>query len=226
MSTSKEFALYSYFRSSASYRVRIALEIKSIDYEYRTIHLLNNGGEQHSAEYLKLNPSREVPTLVHYAIGSPEPIVLGQSVAIIDYLDQKVPTPRLFPPSSQQRGLVLQACEIMNSGSQPLHNLRVLKKLVDDFKISEDQKTEWTRHWINYGLQSFEATVKPHSGKFSFGDTVTAADCFLIPQLANADRFQVSTAPYPVLEKIRSSCEKIPAFAKASPSAQSDSPKT
>lgn len=226
MSTSKEFVLYSYFRSSASYRVRIALEIKSIDYEYRTIHLLNNGGEQHGADYTKLNPSREVPTLIHNAAASSSPIVLGQSVAIIDYLDRAVPTPRLFPENAHHRALVLQACEIINSGSQPLHNLRVLKKLVDDFKISEDQKTEWTRHWIRYGFEAFEAAVKAHSGKFSFGDSVTAADCFLIPQLANADRFQISTAPYPILEKIRANCEKIPAFVKASPAQQMDFPKT
>lgn len=140
----KEFALYSYFRSSASYRVRIALGLKGIDYEYRAVHLLNNGGEQLKAEYALINPSHEVPTLIHKKDG--QEFAVGQSVAIVDYLDRVAPLPPLFPQDPAERAKVLQVCEIVNSGIQPLHNLRVLKLLSTKFGADENQKNDWTRH--------------------------------------------------------------------------------
>lgn len=218
----KEFALYSYFRSSASYRVRIALGLKKIDYEYRPVHLLNDGGEQLKSDYAALNPSREVPTLVHRTGGREQ--MIGQSVAIIDYLDQIVPNPSLFSDQPDKRAQILQACEIVNSGVQPLHNLRVLKRLSEKFNATEEQKNEWTRHWISYGLEALEKFLTPHAREFSFGDRPTAADCFLIPNLANADRFQVDLSPYPTLLRIRMSCDQITAFVQASPANVPDSP--
>ena len=218
MTTPTDFVLFTYFRSSASYRVRIALNMKKISYEPRIIHLVNNGGEQYAADYAKLNPSREVPTLVHKGHA------IGQSLAIIDYLDQVAPVPRMFPIEPLKRALVLQACEIINSGAQPIANLRVQKALVEKFGATDVQKEEWTKHWIQYGLETLEAFLKPHAGKFSFGDEVTAADCVLMPHMFNADRFKVPTAAYPTLERIRGNCETLEAFKKAAPSQQPDAP--
>jgi maleylacetoacetate isomerase len=214
------FILYSYFRSSASYRVRIALNLKNIPYEYRAVHLLHGGGEQHSEAYRRINPSREVPTLVHGEN------VIGQSVAIIDYLDRVVPAPPLFPKDPFQRALVMQACEIANSGAQPLHNLRVLNLLGERFGADLDQKNEWAKHWVTYGLESLETMLSVTSGKFSFGDQPSAADCFVMPHIAGADRYEIPLTPYPALAKIRANCDALEAFAKAAPFVQPDAPKT
>ena len=220
MNTSTDFILYTYFRSSASYRVRIALGLKGISYEQRAVHLVNNGGEQYGSEYTKLNPSREVPTLLHKGKA------IGQSMAILDYLDQVTGDPRLFPKDPHQRALVFQACEIINSGAQPLGNLRVQKLLVEKYGIGETQKDDWTRYWIQYGLETLESFLKPHAGRFSFGDTVSATDCFVMPHVFNADRFKVPLEAYPVIRRIRETCESIPAFKSASPSQQPDTPKS
>lgn len=219
----KEFALYSYFRSSASYRVRIALGLKGIDYEYRAVHLLNDGGEQLKTDYATLNPSREVPTLVHRKEG--REILVGQSVAIVDYLDRVAPSPPLFPQDPAERAKVLQVCEVINSGIQPLHNLRVLKALTAKFSANDEQKNEWTRHWLTYGFETLEKLVAPTAKDFCFGQAPSAADCFMIPNLANADRFQVDLVPYPTLRRIRENCEKLPAFIQASPTKVPDAPK-
>ncbi|MEK7356237.1 MAG: maleylacetoacetate isomerase, partial [Bdellovibrionota bacterium] len=210
--------LYSYFRSSASYRVRIALNVKNIAFDYRPVHLLNNGGEQHTDEYRKVNPSREVPTLVHN--GKP----LGQSVAIIDYLDHVKPEPRLFPEDHYERALVLQACEIVNSGVQPLHNLRVLDLLQKRFGTDQAARDAWAGHWIEYGLKSLETFLAPRAGSYCFGERITAADCFLMPHIANAERFKVSLDPYPTLSRLRTIASKTEAIVRASPDAQPDSP--
>jgi maleylacetoacetate isomerase len=215
---SSDFVLYSYFRSSASYRVRIALNLKRVSYEYRAVHLLNKGGEQHSEGYRKLNPSNQVPTLIH------GDHIIGQSMAIIDYLDQIKPEPLLFPKGAFQRALVIQACEIINSGAQPLHNLRVLQELEKRFGATEAQKNEWTSFWIATSLTALENFLNKHAGNFCFGQRVTAADCFLIPHLANADRFQVPLDPFPTLTHIRANCSAISEFQKASPLVQPDTP--
>jgi maleylacetoacetate isomerase len=219
MASSSEFLLYNYFRSSASYRVRIALEMKGIPFDYRPVHLVNGGGEQYKPEYQAINPSREVPTLVHKGR------VIGQSLAIIDYLDSVQPTPRLFPVDPYKRALVLQACEIINSGAQPPGNLRVQKLLAEQFHADETQKDLWTKYWIRYGLETMEAFLKPHAGKFCFSDEVTAADCVLMPHMFNADRYKVATDGYPTINRISQNCERLEAFKKAAPSAQPDFPK-
>jgi len=214
-----QFILYSYFRSSASHRVRIALTLKGIDYEYRAVHLLNNGGEQHTDDYRRLNPSREVPTLIH------DGHTIGQSMAIIDYLDHVKPEPRLFPEDAKRRALVVQACEIVNSGIQPVTNLRVLQRLGQQFKADQQMINEWVMHWLSYGFEALENFLKPHAGKYAFGDEVSAADCYLIPQCWGADRYKFSLEPYPTLLKIRQNCEALEAFKKAAPTVQPDTPK-
>jgi len=213
-----EFILYSYFRSSASYRVRIAMNLKQIAYEYRAVHLLNNGGEQHKDDYRQLNPSAQVPTLIH------GDRVIGQSMAIIDYLDQVRPEPKLFPADAYQRALVIQACEIVNSGAQPLHNLNVLQELEKSFSAGDAQKSEWSSHWIARALEALENLVAKRAGDYAFGNQVTAADCFIMPHLANADRYKVPLATYPTLSRLRGTYEKNPAFQKAAPAAQPDTP--
>lgn len=213
-----DFILYSYFRSSASYRARIALNLKQINFEYRAVHLLNNGGEQHKDEYRKLNPSAQVPTLIH------GDHVIGQSMAIIDYLDQIKPEPKLFPADAHKRALVIQACEIVNSGAQPLHNLNVLQELEKRFAATETQKNEWSSHWISRGLGALEGLLAKHAGDYAFGNQVSAADCFIMPHFANADRYKIALAPYPTLTRLRATYEKNPAFQKAAPGVQPDTP--
>lgn len=208
--------LYSYFRSSASYRVRIALNLKGLQYNYRAVHLLENA--QHSPEYTKLNPSHQVPTLIDGQN------IIAQSVAIIDYLDHVKESPRLFPKEAVARAHVLQACEIINSGAQPLHNLRVLHKLETDFKITAEQKDEWSRYWISAGLDAYQALISKAAGKYSFGSTITAADCFLVPHMTNARRFKVDLAAYPLLSKIDEELRSIEAFKRSAPEAQPDFP--
>jgi glutathione S-transferase len=185
-----EFILYSYFRSSASFRVRIALGLKGLKYEYRAVHLLKL--DQLNDEYAKLNPSRQVPTLIHNGRA------LGQSLAIIDYLDQLKP--------------------------QPLHNTAVFRELDARFKADQAAKDEWTVHWIRTSLDALEKMLKTTSGNFCLGNSVSAADCFVIPNLFNADRFKISLENYPLLRKVRASCEKLEAFAAAAPFAQPDAP--
>lgn len=215
-----EFTLYTYFRSSASYRVRAALNLKGIQYEPRYVHLLNNGGEQNQPDYVALNPSRQVPTLIHNGQA------IGQSIAIIDYLDAVVPTPALFPKAPLARAQVLQACEIINSGIQPLHNLRVLQILEKRYKIDEAEKSDWSKFWIIDGLEKFGEFISKFSGQYCFGDQLTAADCFLAPHMANARRFKVDLAAYPRLCKIDEALMALPAFKLAAPESQADFPAT
>lgn len=221
MSThANEFVLYSYFRSSASFRVRIAMNLKGLPYEYKAVHLLNEGGEQFKEDYRELNPSRQVPTLIHQGRA------IGQSMAIIDYLDRVKPEPALFPADAFQRALVMQACEIVNSGVQPIHNLKVLQELERSFGADTEDKNEWASLWIEEGCHALEKFLAPRSGRFAFGDTVSAADCFIVPHLANVKRFNVNMAPFPTLARIGENCLALEAFRKAAPDVQPDTPPT
>ncbi|MCB0408108.1 MAG: maleylacetoacetate isomerase [Bdellovibrionales bacterium] len=218
MTQNPSLKLYSYFRSSASYRVRIALNLKSLNYEYIPVHLVKDGGEQHKDEYKNLNPSAELPTLLH---GDK---TLSQSMAIILYLDEVLSDFSLFPQDTFQKAKVIQACEIVNSGIQPLQNLKVLKSLTSEFGLSEEKKLQWIQKWIRLGLHSFEHLITHTSGQHCFGDTPSAADAFLIPQIYNAKRFEIVMEEFPLLNKIDLNCQKLEAFKKSAPEQQPDAP--
>lgn len=213
---SPNLILYSYYRSSASHRVRIALHLKHLTYEYRAVHLLKNGGEQYSAEYKRLNPQSQVPCLIH----NNQPI--AQSMAIIEYLDQIAPEPRLLPSSAYERALIIQICEIVNSGIQPLQNTAVMNELEKTYGLTPEQKTAWIQHWNQRGLSSLEEILKKTAGDFCLGDQVTAADCFLIPQLFSARRFSVDLAPYPTILRVEEHTKSIEGFQLAEPAKQPD----
>ncbi|HEV3104865.1 MAG TPA: maleylacetoacetate isomerase [Trinickia sp.] len=210
--------LYSYFRSSASYRVRIALNLKQLPCDYAPVHLLRSGGEQLMSDYRKLNPDALVPTLV---VGD---ALLHQSLAIIEYLDETHPNPPLLPREPLDRAYVrsvaLQlACEI-----HPLNNLRVLKYLKHELGVSDDAKNAWYRHWVEGGFSTLEAVLAadPRTGKFVFGDAPTLADLCLVPQVFNAQRFNVDTERYPTIQRINDNAMQLDAFARAAPGVQPD----
>jgi maleylacetoacetate isomerase len=213
--------LYSYFRSSASYRVRIALNLKGLSYDTVPVHLLKNGGEQLTEDYRKLNPDGLVPALIDEAAGD-DPIT--QSLAIIEYLDEAYPASALLPAAPADRAFVRSlalsiACEI-----HPLNNLRVLRYLAHQLKVSEDQKNAWYRHWVVQGLRALESTLANDSrvGNFCFGDTPGLADCFLVPQVFNAQRFNCDLSDMPTIVRINDACLALDAFVKAAPAQQPD----
>jgi maleylpyruvate isomerase len=210
------FALYSYFRSSASYRVRIALYLKGLQFEYRPVHLLKDGGEQFSAEYKRLNPMSQVPCLIH----NDRPI--SQSMAIMDYLDNITQQPRLFPAEPFDRAMVIQICEAFNSGIQPLQNTSVTTALEKTYGLTTAQRTEWIQHWNQKGLTGVEEILKKTAGEFCLGNQVTAADCFLVPQIFSAKRFGVDLTPYPTIRRIDEAATRLEAFQRAEPSRQPD----
>ena len=208
--------LYNYFRSSASYRVRIALALKGLDYDYLPVHLARN---EHFLEgFTQLSAARLVPLL------KDGDALLSQSLAIIEYLEETHPTPPLLPrdPAARARVRALTldvACEI-----HPLNNLRVLRYLVHDLKISEDDKNRWYRHWVETGLDVVERQLSAHpaTGRFCHGDAPTLADCALVPQIANAQRFDCRLDHVPTVMRIYGECMQLDAFAKTQPSACPD----
>jgi maleylpyruvate isomerase len=210
--------LYTYFRSSAAYRVRIALNLKGIGYDAVPVHLLKDGGQQRQEEYRKINPSGLVPAF------QDERITLTQSVAIIEYLDERFPAVPLMPQDLAGRAKVRELTQIIACDIHPLNNLRVLRHLVHELKLSEEAKNEWIRHWIREGLASLEAHLArdPAAGPFCHGTAPTMADCFLVPQVFNAQRFDIDIAAYPNVERINALCVDMPAFAAAHPSKQPD----
>lgn len=209
--------LYNYFRSSASFRVRIALHHKNLPFEYKPVHLVKNGGEQFSESYKKLNPLSQVPTLID---GSN---TLTQSMAIISYLDEKYPQNSLFPKDPFQKAKVIEFCEIINSGIQPLQNLKVGNVLMSRFHLSEDQKNDWMKLWIGDGLNYLEDYLSKNSSQnFCFGNSLTAAECFLIPQIVTSQRFNVSIENHKIIKGIFENCMKIEAVTKALPKNQID----
>jgi maleylpyruvate isomerase len=210
--------LYTFFRSSASYRVRIALNLKGLDYEQAPIHLRRGGGEQLKPAYKAINPQALVPAL------EDKRQTFSQSLAIIEYLEERYPKPPLLPSDAAERAVVrsmalLIACEV-----HPIQNLRVLNHLKSDHKQSEDDTIRWARHWINLGLSALEQMIisVTEPGDFCFGKTPTMADICLVPQLGNARRFGVDLSAYPKLLAIESACISLPAFADAAPEHQPD----
>lgn len=208
--------LYNYFRSSSSHRVRIALHLKKIEFEYRSVHLVKNGGEQHSSAYLKLNPKAEVPVLVD---GSNK---LSQSMAIIQYLDARWPSPALFPNDIYAKNFCIQICEMINSGIQPLQNLKVVQEMIRRYKLDPKERDVWSAYWIIEGFSALEKVLSESAEKYCMGNMITAADCFLVPQVVSAHRFGVKVKDYPNISRINENCMKQDAFIKASPDRQID----
>ncbi len=214
--------LYSYFRSSASYRVRIALNLKGLSYETIPVHLLKNGGEQFTEEYRRLNPAALVPALLDDA--DDDPMVLTQSLAIIEYLEETCPEPSLLPCDPRDRARVRAIALAIACDIHPLNNLRVLRYLVRKLNVSEDDKNAWYRHWCEQGLAAIEARLAndKHTGVFCHGDIPTLADCCLVPQVANAQRLNCDLSSMPTIMRINTACLLLDAFAKAAPANQPD----
>lgn len=208
--------LYNYFRSSASYRVRIALHWKGLEFEYVPVHLVKNGGEQTSVDYRKLNPMAHVPTLVHGDYALPE------SMAILLYLERLYPQKPLFPKDEKAYGRTIQLCEIVNSGIQPYQNLKVTNDFEKAMGWSKDQSQEWARKWVVPGLKNLETVLEKSAGQHAVGDEVTAADAFIIPQLFSSRRFKVDTTQFPILTRIEKNVLELEPFKKAHPEAQMD----
>ncbi|HJR13519.1 MAG TPA: maleylacetoacetate isomerase [Rhodanobacteraceae bacterium] len=213
--------LYSYWRSSAAYRVRIALNLKGLDYAIAPVHLVRGGGEQHHDEYRALNPQQLVPTLVDGGN------VVRESLAIIEYLEDAYPdTPRLLPPGALACARVRALAQTVACDIHPIGNLRVLQYLQRELGATDDQKLAWSRHWIEIGFDAIEAmlTADPRRGVFCEGNVPSMADCCLIPQVYNARRFGVSLTHYPTINAIDAVCRKLEAFRLAAPEAQADAP--
>jgi len=211
--------LYSYFRSSASYRVRIALNLKGLPFEYMPVHLLKDGGQQHTADYQRINPAELVPALVD------DGQAIGQSLAIMEYLDETRPElPALLPRDALGRARVRALAQSIACEIHPLNNLRVLQYLERDLKLDEATKATWYRHWITVGFTAVEAMLanNPHTGTFCHGDTPGMADCCLIPQIANSRRFDTPLDAFPTICQIEAACLALDAFAKAAPALQPD----
>ena len=212
--------LYGYWRSSAAYRVRIALNLKGISAEQLSVHLVRDGGEQHKAVYSALNPLELVPTLT--LDDELDADALSQSLAIIEYLDEIHPQSPLLPASALERAHVRAmaltvACEI-----HPLNNLRVLQYLTQTLGVDEAAKNTWYHHWVASGFAALETLLVRHSGRYCFGDTVTLADLCLVPQVYNAMRFNVDLTPYPNIMRVWAECNQLEAFADAAPERQAD----
>jgi len=212
--------LYSYFRSSASYRVRIALNLKGLAYDVVPVNLLKSGGEQHAAAYRQLNPDGLVPTLIDDAAGVP----LTQSLAIIEYLEETYPQPPLLPAEPADRAYVRSIALAIACDIHPLNNLRVLRYLIREMHVDDDAKTMWYRHWCEQGLAALETTLAadPRVATFCYGETPTLADCCLIPQVANAQRFECDLSAMPTVMRIHQACMALESFAKAAPGVQPD----
>jgi len=210
--------LYTYFRSSAAYRVRIALNLKGLAYDAVPVHLLKDGGQHLQDDYRKINPSGLVPSF------QDDRITLTQSMAIIEYLDEIHPEPPLLPKDAPGRGRVRELAQIIGCDIHPINNLRVLNYLVKHMGLSDQAKTEWYRHWIIEGFQSLEAHLARGrgGGPFCHGDHPTIADCYLVPQVFKAQRFNIDVSAYPNIDRINSLCIELPAFRAAHPSHQPD----
>lgn len=211
-----QFKLYNYFRSSASYRVRIALHWKGIAFEYAAVHLIKNGGEQHSHEYRRLNPMGHVPTLVH------GDFVLAESMAIFDYLDRVHPEKPLFPSDAKLRGRAIQIAEVVNSGIQPYQNLKVLADFEKNHAWDKNKREDWLRGWVTAGLSNLENLLSQSAGLYAVGDSVSAADMFIVPQCFSTQRFNIDLATYPTLLRVWKTAERLPEFQKAHPVEQPD----
>ncbi|MBK3868516.1 maleylacetoacetate isomerase [Pseudomonas stutzeri] len=211
--------LYGYWRSSAAYRVRIALNLKGLAYRQVPVHLVEDGGQQRAADYRALNPQQLVPLLVDEVNGGAR---IGQSLAILEYLEEVFPVPALLPADpverAQVRSLAMHiACEI-----HPLNNLRVLQYLSAELGVADEAKRAWYRHWVAQGLAAVEAGLECFDGRLSLNDRPGYLEACLVPQVYNARRFACDLAAYPRILEIVARCETLPAFQQAAPEVQPD----
>ncbi|MFZ9034759.1 MAG: maleylacetoacetate isomerase [Francisellaceae bacterium] len=203
--------LYDYFRSSASYRVRIALALKNIDYEKKEIHLVKDNGQQFSEAYVAKNIFSRVPSL------EVDGVVITQSLAIIDYLEKMHPKPSLYTGDAKTDAEILAFAQLIACDIHPLNNISVLNYLKNEFEISDEGRQRWYVHWLENGFKALESMLKKSAGAYCFGDQITLADVCLIPQVYNAKRFNVPLDNYPTIVKINEQALKHKAFYQASP---------
>ncbi|XP_071972896.1 maleylacetoacetate isomerase isoform X2 [Engystomops pustulosus] len=203
--------LFTYFRSSCSWRVRIALALKGIQYDQCAINLIQDGGQQRTDEFKHVNPMQQVPAL------KIDGVTLSQSLAIIEYLEETHPSPPLLPKDPIKRAQCRMISDHIASGIQPVQNLAVLQRV-------GDAKLEWAQHFITKGFQALELLLQETAGQYCVGDQVTMADLCLVPQVANADRFKVDMTPYPTISRINHALLKLEAFHVSHPSRQPDTP--
>jgi maleylacetoacetate isomerase len=210
--------LYTYFRSSASYRVRIALNLKGLDYEAVPVHLVRDGGQQHAAAFTALNPAALVPVLID------GDTTLSQSLAIIEYLEETHPEPALLPTDAVGRARVRAVAHTIACEIHPIDNLRVLRYLELQLGVDAEARKAWYRHWVVLGFAAIERMLVegPGTGRFCHGDTPTLADCCLVPQIFNAERFGVPLDAYPNIRRIGEACCGLAPFQRAAPQAQPD----
>ncbi|WP_102946515.1 maleylacetoacetate isomerase [Stenotrophomonas sp. VV52] len=210
--------LFSYWRSSAAYRVRIGLNLKGLAHQITPVHLVRDGGQQHSEGYAALNPQELVPTLVHGEC------VVRQSMAILEYLDEVFPDPSLLPDDALGRARVRALAQLVACDIHPLNNLRVMQFFSDTWHVPQPERDDWTRHWMQVGFDAMERMLveSVETGRFCHGDTPTLADCCLVPQLFNARRFNVDLTSYPTLVRIEEACLRLEAFDAARPENQAD----
>jgi len=212
--------LYGYWRSSAAYRVRIALNLKGLGYDHVPVHLARDGGEQYSAEFRQLNPQSRVPVLLH---GNR---ILRQSLAIMEYLDETWPTPPLLPVGTRDRARVRALAQVIACDIHPLNNVSVLRFLEDVWCVPQPEREHWVRHWIEQGLRALEdmLTEGHATGSFCEGDAPSLADCCVVPQVYNAHRFSLDMTPFPTIARINAHCLSLPEFDAARPEHQPDAP--
>jgi maleylacetoacetate isomerase len=208
--------LYSFFRSSAAFRVRIALNLKGLRWESSAIDLVK--GEHHTLQFEQVNPQRAIPALLD---GNQ---TLIQSMAIVEYLEETHPDPPLLPATTGERSWVRAIAQLIACDIHPLNNLRVMKYLKKDLGVGQEQRDAWVRHWIGEGFSNLEAMIKrhPQTGPFCHGNSPTIADVFLVPQIFNARRAKMDLSAYPTLLRIFDSCMALPAFDLAQPMKQPD----
>jgi maleylpyruvate isomerase len=206
--------LYTFFRSSAAYRVRIALSLKSVDYETITLNLPK--GDHRQPGFVAMNPHRTIPVI------DDDGVVLMQSLAIIEYLDSRYPTPRLIPADAVERARVQAFAQVIACEIHPLNNLRVLRYLRSEVGLDEEHVNKWVRHWIGESFRSLEALLGESAGRYCFGDELTLADVFLVPQMYNALRFGCDLLPFPTVVRVAETLRALPAFARAAPELQPD----
>ncbi len=216
MSAKSDLTLYSYFRSSAAFRVRIALNLKGLKADMRFVHLAKDA--QHRADYKEINPLQLVPTLIADGQG------ISQSLAILEYLEERVPEPPLLPRDPLARARVRQIALSIACDIHPINNLRVLRYLKADLHADDQARIDWQHHWMTLGFDALETTLArdPATGDFCHGDTPTMADICLVPQLTNARRVQLDLSAYPTLVRIEEAAYRLPAFTAARPENQPD----